>query len=41
MNVLSQQTSLQELYTAIPKLERFFRLIIQKAYVLTRKRIVF
>lgn len=31
---------LQQLYKEIPKLERFFRLIIQKAYVNTQKRIV-
>ncbi len=33
-------TDLEALYEAIPKLERFFRLIIQKAYVHTQKRIV-
>ena len=31
---------LQELYREIPKLERFFRIIIQKAYVASQKRIV-
>lgn len=31
---------LQMLYTAIPKLERFFRLLIERAYVSTQKRIV-
>ena len=32
--------NLQVLYQEIPKLERFFRLIIQKAYVHSQKRIV-
>lgn len=31
---------LQYLYTAIPQLERFFRLIIQNAYVASQKRLV-
>lgn len=31
---------LQELYNRIPKLERFFRLIIQNAFVASQKRIV-
>jgi cAMP-binding proteins - catabolite gene activator and regulatory subunit of cAMP-dependent protein kinases len=31
---------LEALYTAIPKLERFFRIIVQKAYVAAQKRIV-
>ncbi len=31
---------LQELYQAVPKLERFFRILIQKAYANTQKRIV-
>jgi len=31
---------LQELYKTIPQLERFFRLIIQKAYVYSQRRIV-
>lgn len=31
---------LQELYVLIPKLERFFRIIIQKAYVASEKRII-
>ena len=31
---------LQELYMLIPKLERFFRIIIQKAYVASEKRII-
>lgn len=31
---------MQELYKDIPKIERFFRLILQKAYVNTQKRIV-
>lgn len=31
---------LQELYVKIPKLERFFRLIIQNAFVASQKRIV-
>ena len=31
---------LQELYNKIPKLERFFRLIIQNAFVASQKRIV-
>ncbi len=32
--------TLEELYFKIPKLERFFRIIIQKAYVASQKRIV-
>lgn len=32
--------NLQELYRKIPKLERFFRLIIQNAFVASQKRIV-
>ncbi|MEA1787695.1 Crp/Fnr family transcriptional regulator [Arenibacter sp. GZD96] len=32
--------SLELLYTQIPQLERFFRIIIQKAYVASQKRIV-
>ncbi len=32
--------SLKLLYTQIPQLERFFRIIIQKAYVASQKRIV-
>ncbi len=32
--------SLQKLYHQIPKLERFFRIIIQKAYVASEKRII-
>jgi CRP-like cAMP-binding protein len=35
-----QYDDLQELYTAIPKLERFFRIIIQKAFVAAQKRII-
>ena len=31
---------LQELYKTVPKLERFFRLLIQNAYVFTQKRLV-
>jgi CRP-like cAMP-binding protein len=31
---------LEELYIAIPRLERFFRIIIQKAYVALQQRIV-
>ena len=31
---------LQELYMLIPKLERFFRIIIQKAYVASEKCII-
>jgi CRP-like cAMP-binding protein len=31
---------LEELYLAIPKLERFFRIIIQKAYIAAQQRIV-
>jgi CRP-like cAMP-binding protein len=31
---------LEELYIAIPKLERFFRIIIQKAYIAAQHRIV-
>jgi len=31
---------LQQLYVVIPKLERFFRIIIQKAFVAAQKRIV-
>lgn len=31
---------LEELYLEIPRLERFFRIIIQKAYVASQKRIV-
>ena len=31
---------LQELYLDIPKLERFFRIIIQKAFVAAQKRII-
>jgi CRP-like cAMP-binding protein len=31
---------LQQLYLEIPKLERFFRVIIQKAFVATQKRII-
>lgn len=31
---------LEELYVAIPKMERFFRIIIQNAYVSAQKRIV-
>ncbi|MEL7535233.1 MAG: Crp/Fnr family transcriptional regulator [Bacteroidota bacterium] len=31
---------LQHLYLAMPKIERFFRLIIQKAYVNAQKRII-
>lgn len=31
---------LEELYREIPKLERFFRIIIQKAYVTSEKRII-
>lgn len=32
--------SLEELYGCIPKLERFFRLIIQKAFVSAQKRLI-
>jgi CRP-like cAMP-binding protein len=31
---------LEELYISIPKLERFFRIIIQKAYVASQQRII-
>jgi CRP-like cAMP-binding protein len=31
---------LQQLYLDIPKLERFFRIIIQKAFVAAQKRII-
>jgi hypothetical protein len=31
---------LEQLYLQIPKLERFFRIIIQKAYVATQKRLI-
>jgi CRP-like cAMP-binding protein len=31
---------LEELYVALPKLERFFRIIIQKAYVASQQRII-
>lgn len=31
---------LQQLYTGIPRLERFFRIIIQKAFVAAQKRII-
>jgi CRP-like cAMP-binding protein len=31
---------LEKLYIDLPKLERFFRIIIQKAYVASEKRIV-
>lgn len=31
---------LQELYLGVPKLERFFRIIIQKAFVAAQKRII-
>ena len=34
------QPDLEELYVEIPKLERFFRMIIQKAYVASQHRIV-
>jgi CRP-like cAMP-binding protein len=33
-------TDLQQLYTEIPKLERFFRIIIQNAFAAAQKRIV-
>jgi len=33
-------SDLQQLYTEIPKLERFFRIIIQNAFVAAQKRIV-
>tara|TARA_Y100001935_G_scaffold255663_1_gene270879 strand:- start:16262 stop:16846 length:585 start_codon:yes stop_codon:yes gene_type:complete len=33
-------TSLEQLYAQIPKLERFFRIIIQNAFVASQKRIV-
>lgn len=41
-SVLAQihYTELQQLYAEIPKLERFFRLIIQKAFVSAQKRII-
>ena len=32
--------SLEQLYTQIPKLERFFRIIIQNAFVASQKRVV-
>jgi len=31
---------LEQLYLQVPKLERFFRIIIQKAYVATQKRVI-
>ena len=41
-SVLAQihYNELQKLYAEVPKLERFFRLIIQKAFVAAQKRIV-
>jgi CRP-like cAMP-binding protein len=33
-------SDLEELYIAMPKMERFFRIIIQKAYVAAQDRIV-
>jgi CRP-like cAMP-binding protein len=41
-SVLAQihHNELQQLYSEVPKLERFFRLIIQKAFVAAQKRIV-
>jgi CRP-like cAMP-binding protein len=33
-------SSLEELYTAVPKFERFFRLIIQRAFAASEKRII-
>ncbi len=33
-------TALESLYTQIPNLERFFRIIIQKAFVASQKRII-
>jgi CRP-like cAMP-binding protein len=33
-------TDLEKLYSEIPKLERFFRLIIQKAFVASQKRLI-
>jgi CRP-like cAMP-binding protein len=33
-------SDLQELYIQVPKLERFFRIIIQKAYVASQQRVV-
>ncbi len=35
-----QYNDLQQLYIDIPKLERFFRIIIQKAFVAAQKRII-
>jgi CRP-like cAMP-binding protein len=35
-----QYNDLQQLYLDIPKLERFFRIIIQKAFVAAQKRII-
>ena len=32
--------NLEELYTSIPKLERFFRKIIERAFVASQKRII-
>lgn len=41
-SVLAQihYNELQQLYSEVPKLERFFRLIIQKAFVAAQKRII-
>ena len=41
-SVLAQLSydDLEQLYLQIPKLERFFRIIIQKAYVATQKRLI-
>ena len=41
-SVLAQLSyeDLRQLYLQIPKLERFFRIIIQKAYVASQKRLI-
>ncbi len=41
-SVLAQLSfeDLQQLYIQIPKLERFFRIIVQKAYVASQKRLI-
>jgi CRP-like cAMP-binding protein len=38
--LLIEKESMEELYAAIPKLERFFRIIIQHAFVSMQRRIV-
>ncbi len=36
-----KETSLQELYQRIPKTERFFRIIMERTYIATQRRIEF